>query len=434
MKSRRNRILLISFSLILMVWGLTLALLSRHSELSSLGVSWQTQEIQNNQAFFFLAGFDAADEAEPALYGEQKWRLYLSNSLSQEPLAEPSAWQFGIPCRLARAECLASLESQQSGLAKRLATDRVWLGRFHQLMSGEVPRAPMEPLKKRFQSVPKALTSAFELQIGDYISRLQVGDEQQQSDVFQDMDQHQANLLRHIEQTNLVPYRLVLLKGLREELAWLVAQLQHRPELRALAATHLQTLARTEHLAAPLNQVLGREFAHSSNIFTRIEQDGVSQALEWDLQVSSLFQTLTWNKNLTLNALAENYQYALELNQGRHGLGSLAQASEQWPEQNELWRDDNLIGALLLKDRLANLSHLLQNSLLTKAYYALARVWQIHQGQEQQLPESILLLGEPVGWQKRSLEKRLCLKLPQHQSLDDYCLRLSRPVAQTTSL
>lgn len=434
MKTLRGRVLLASLSLIFIVWGGVLTLITRQPQLSPLGQQWQQEAPEANQAFFFLAGFNASKDADPKLYGQHKWRSYLEPEQPGSASIEPAKWRFGIPCRVAQIECLLALEPQKVALTERLNTDQLWLGRFKQLLEGEAPIAPFEPVKQRFSSVPQQLSSAFELQLADFINTLFEADKAQQVELFQQFNHHLERMIYHIEHTNLVAYRKFLLNGLRGELAWLVAQLQVQPELKGVAAQHLKALSEREQLAASLTDVLQREFAHSNHLFTQIEQQGVSEALGWELKVSSLFQTMTWQKNRTLNVLAENYQHALELNQGQHGLDLLASASESWPQQETMWREDNLIGALLLKDRLAQLSTLLKTSFLAEAYYAMTRAWLIQQDSE--LPQSVDLLGEEVGWQERPLEKRLCLKLPKIQSLDDSCLRLfesSSPLPTTES-
>ena len=421
---QRFRVFLVCMAIVAIVWSIGLFVMIRDEQLSPLSQQWQQSTAVGNEAYYFLAGFNAPLAADPVAYGQQKWRFYLEGAADPLSLAKPSSWQFSLPCSFAMVECLRDLQKQQAGLSKRLSHDAFWLERLRTFLASDAPKAPLERPQDSFGSITPQLTAAFELQLGDYLHRLEQTDVDRLRDVFSEINQHMGHLIRHLNETSSDEYQRLLSYQLKTELAWLVAQLQYKPELKSIAVEQLTFMSSRQHLAVTLQPVLAREFANSSHAFQRIGEKGISKALEWDLSVSSLFQAATWQPNRTMNLLASYYQHALELSAGFHGFRAWVDASEKWPRTEALWRDNNLLGALLLSEQLTHLSHLLKSNLLAEAYYAVVRSWLFHDESHEQLPESIQLLGHQVDLQQRALEGRLCVMVPPLNSLDDYCIRL----------
>ncbi|MBD1390595.1 hypothetical protein IC617_14250 [Neiella sp. HB171785] len=425
----RWRVIVWVAGIILLIWALVLALLFRQPGLSEQSKIWlaktaqQTATDAENASFYLMLGFDAPSDSSPQAYGEQRWRLHIEPAEDDMKLAEASTWRFGLPCYVSMRECLPVIDANMARIDEVLAEQKAWLVRLELLLAAAAPKAPETHMMDKVPFPKQQLSSAFELNLAAVISAMDDDPEQ----AFADLNEHLEHLLSHLRQTNITAYRSLLQRALKVELGWLVAFLQQRPELLASAAKQLTVLQQQPELAASLEPILNRSFALAVTTFDRIDRDGVSDALDWDLQVSELLQRIIWQRHATVNALADSYTTAMSLMTGSDGIESLVDAANSWPDLGANWSDQNLIGSALVQEKLEQLSRLLKRSLMTEAYYRIAVAWLLAEGDESQLPSQVTLFGVEVPLQKRQLEQRLCLDIPLLESLDDFCLRLYQP-------
>ncbi|MCM2678852.1 hypothetical protein [Echinimonas agarilytica] len=424
----RKKILLISGLVILLCWAVVFVVLTFKSPLSETGEHWQREysaTLEPNESFFRLAGFGAPIESDAMAYGQQRWNDYGNASDDAEMIvAAPSEWRFNMPCRVATRECLVNLSLQREVIEEHIETNQAWIIRLEQLLHSDAPVGPTERSDETFPVIASQLSSAVRLHVARLFNQMTHGDELARNKAFDELNQHFTRILVHINDTNVSVYRNVLLGVLRMEMGWVVAQLQAQPELKPIATQHLQVLDDEPQLNASMRKVLAREFANALVTFDAVDLNGVTKAMGWELEISTIFQSLTWQRNQTTNVLAQAYARAIDLSEGNEGIEPLVDASEEWPESVELWSDDNLLGGAIVTDRIRHLAALLRSTLMAEAYYALASDWIRHSGDLESMPSSIEFLGSRVKVKHRSIEQRLCLEMPQIMSLDDYCIRL----------
>ena len=410
---------------LLVLFGVSVKVFISSSPSSELASKWQQKEIVSNDAFFLLAGFNAPSEFDPLQYGKQQWQAFLVGEepqLSDLPL--PEDWYVEMPCNPERIECDKKLSEFGAYFDNELETNKAWLLRLRKLLTGEAPLGAEEREDGPYYHPYDNLNAALELKRIGIIRNIETSDKQA---AFNELNQHLNRLVEHVRKTNVFRYRQALERSIRQLLGWLVARGQNQPQVVAQFITQLDILQQQPDLNASVLPVLQREYAAAQNAFSKIDKQGLTSALDWDLEVSDIFQTLTWRHQRSLDVLAENYQYASELSEGSHGIDPLIHLSEEWRPVNDIWQDNNLVGAALVQDRLAILSGLLKSTLHTEAYYKLAAAWFSNLKSGAELPIQTNVLGQVVDIVKRPLEQRVCLELPVAESLDEFCLRLFKP-------